>query len=294
MIKFEAELINGKIPYLKKASLIDYNSFKIDAKAEFLVLPRNEEELKITMVAIHKLKVKHYVLGGGTNILFCGDFNGVVVCLKDLKGFSLNGEELTAYAGERLPSLAGVALKNSLSGLEELSQIPGTLGGAIRMNAGAFGREVASLVQSVTVLSEDGEMTEIDNKNCFFGYRESIFSYLNLTIISAKLKLKVSTRQQISAKMEEVKEARKSQPTGFSAGSVFKKTSKGPAGMLIDACGLKGLKSGDAIVSDKHANFIINLGRAKSKDICKLIEKIKRKVYNKFDITLEEEIVKVR
>ena len=246
------------------------------------------------MNAIRKFNVKHFVLGGGTNTLFCGDFNGVVVCLKDLKGTHIEGQTITAYAGERLPNLAGEALKNSLSGLEELSQIPGTLGGAITMNAGAFGREISSMVECVTVLTEDGEIISVDNKNCFFGYRESVFSYLNLTIISAKLKLNISTRQQISAKMEQVREARKTQPTGLSAGSVFKKSSKGPAGMLIDTCGLKGLKVGDAIVSDKHANFIINLGRAKPKDICKLIEKIKRKVYNKFDITLQEEIIKVR
>lgn len=294
MLKFEAELINGKVKYIKKASLKDFNSFKLNAKADFLVLPSSEDELKITMNAIHKFKLKHYVLGGGTNTLFCNDFSGVVVCLKDLKGYAIDGEEVTAYAGERLPLISALALKNSLGGLEELSQIPGTLGGAITMNAGAFGKEISSLVESVTVLTEDGEITNIDNKNCFFGYRESVFSYLNLVIISAKLKLSISTRQQISAKLNEVQQARKVQPAGFSAGSVFKKTSKGPAGMLIDACGLKGLKVGEAKVSEKHANFIINLGRAKPKDICKLIEKIKRKVYNKFDITLQEEIIKVR
>jgi len=210
--------------------------------------------------------------------------------------------------GTMLSLLVSEAVKNSLTGLEWGMGIPGTVGGAIRGNAGAFGKSMADIVKTVTVLelseTRPPKIRKLKNKDCNFKYRDSIFKHKkNLIILSAELQFQKASgpsgqrpggdnKKKIKEKMKEFLDYRKkTQPLGFpSAGSIFKNPPDISAGQFIDRCGLKGKKFGNVKISEKHANFIVNLGKGEAKDVIKLIKLIKKEVKNKFDINLEEEI----
>jgi UDP-N-acetylmuramate dehydrogenase len=298
--------------------LRDYTTFKIGGPARYFFVAKNKEEIKEAILWAKKKKLPFFILGGGSNVLFSDNgFNGLVIKLQN-RQYEIRNSKVIAEAGVPLQKLVLESAKKGLSGLENLAGIPGTLGGAIWGNAGAFGREIGNLVEEVKVLdvgSSKLEVKRLKNKDCKFGYRESIFKRKkNLIILEATLKLKKGNKKEIEEKMKEILKLRKEkQPLEFpSAGSVFKnipirkipkkirerfkeKIKNGflSAGALIEAAGLKGYKIGEAKISEKHANFILNVKNAKAKDVVALMNLIKKRVKNKFKITLEEETQRV-
>jgi UDP-N-acetylmuramate dehydrogenase len=298
--------------------LRDYTTFKIGGPARYFFVAKNKEEIKEAILWAKKKKLPFFILGGGSNVLFSDNgFNGLVIKLQN-RQYEIRNSKVIAEAGVPLQKLVLESAKKGLSGLENLAGIPGTLGGAIWGNAGAFGREIGNLVEEVKVLdvgSSKLEVKRLKNKDCKFGYRDSIFKRKkNLIIFEASLKLKKGNKKEIEEKIKEILKLRKEkQPLGFpSAGSVFKnvpirkipkkirerfkeKIKNGvlSAGALIEAAGLKGYQIDGAKISEKHTNFILNVKNAKAKDVVVLMNLIKKRVKNKFKITLEEETQRV-
>jgi UDP-N-acetylmuramate dehydrogenase len=302
----------------EKISLKEYTTFKIGGPARYFFVAKNKEDLKNTILWAKKKKLPFFILGGGSNVLFSDNgFKGLIIKLQNTQ-YKIRNTKIVAEAGVPLQKLVLETAKKGLSGLENLAGIPGTLGGAIWGNAGAFGREIGDLVEEVKVLDVRGsklEVKKLKKEDCKFGYRNSIFKKRkNWIILEATLKLKRGKKKEIEEKIKEILKLRKEkQPLEFpSAGSVFKnvpiekvpkkirekfkeKIKDGflPAGVLIEAARLKGYQIGGAKISEKHANFIVNTGEAKAMDVLKLIELIKKRVKKKFKIELKEEIVLV-
>jgi len=299
----------------EKVLLKDYTTFKIGGPARYFFVAKNKEDLKNAILWAKKKRLPFFILGVGSNVLFSDKgFNGLVIKLQNTQ-YEIRNTKVVAEAGVPLQKLVLETAKKGVSGLENLAGILGTLGGAIWGNAGAFGREIGDLVEEVKVLdagSSKLEVKKLRNKDCKFGYRDSIFKRKkNWIILEATLRLKKGKKKEIEEKIKEFLRLRKEkQPLEFpSAGSVFKnvpiekvpkeirekfkeKIKNGflPAGVLIEAVGLKGFQIGGAKISEKHANFIVNVGKAKASDVKELIEKIKKEVKKKFKIQLEEEI----
>jgi UDP-N-acetylmuramate dehydrogenase len=299
----------------EKVLLKDYTTFKIGGPARYFFVAKNKEDLKNAILWAKKKRLPFFILGVGSNILFSDKgFNGLVIKLQNTQ-YEIRNTKVVAEAGVPLQKLVLETAKKGLSGLENLAGIPGTLGGAIWGNAGAFGREIGDLVEEVKILQIANGKLQIVNfkkEDCKFGYRESIFKRKeNWIILEAILRLKKGRKKEIEEKIKEILRLRKEkQPLEFpSAGSVFKnvpiekvpkeirekfkeKIKNGflPAGVLIEAVGLKGFQIGGAKISEKHANFIVNVGGAKASDVKELIKKIKKEVKKKFKIQLEEEI----
>jgi len=295
-----------------------YTAFKIGGPARYFFVAKSKEDLKNVILWAKKKKLPFFILGAGSNVLFSDKgFNGLVIKLQNTQ-YEIRNTTVIAGAGVPLQKLVLEAAKKGLSGLENLAGIPGTLGGAIWGNAGAFGREIGDLVEEVKVLDVGGlklEVKKLKKEDCKFGYRNSIFKRRkNWIILEATLKLEKGNKKEIEEKIKEILKLRKEkQPLELPcAGSVFKnvpikkvpkkiqkkfkeKIKNGflPAGVLIEAAGLKGFQIGGAKISEKHANFIVNTGEAKAKDVLKLIELIKKRVKKKFKIELKEEIVLV-
>lgn len=276
---------------LKNEPLKNHTSFKIGGPAdEFCEVTSAEEVEKLIKYAKEK-NIPYTIIGNGSNLLV-GDKGIRGLVIKLAKGFDdaeVLGTKIIAKAGILLSKLAKVALSHSLSGLEFASGIPGTLGGAIYMNAGAYDGEMKDVVKSVTYL-ENGEIkrtTDLD-----FGYRKSRFSGTDCIILSAELELTSAKADDISAKMEDFKERRCSkQPLSMpSAGSTFKRPEGYFAGKLIEESGLKGFTIGGAMVSEKHSGFVVNSGDATARDVLDLIEHIQKTVYEKFGVMLETEV----
>ena len=292
-----------------------YTTFKIGGLAKYFFVAKNKEDLKKAILWAKKREIPFFIFGGGSNVLFSDEgFDGLVIKLSNTQ-YEIRNTKVTAEAGVPLQKLVLETAKKGLSGLENLAGIPGTLGGAIWGNAGAFGREIGDLVEEVKILKIENcklQIAKLKKKDCKFGYRDSIFKKRkNWIILEATLKLKKGKRKEIEEKIKEVLKLRKEkQPLEFpSAGSVFKnvpiekvpkkiqekfkeKIKNGflPAGALIEAANLKGYQIGGAKISEKHANFIVNVGKAKANDVMQLIEKIKKEVKKKFRVQLEEEI----
>lgn len=245
--------------------------------------------LLLSLAKKHKVKVK--LIGNGTNVLFSDlGFDGLVVDLKKLNDVFFKRDEVRAMAGAKLDKLIKFALDHRLSGLEALSGIPATVGGAIVMNAGAFGHNICDYLTTVETLC-DGKIKIYDKQDCKFGYRSSRFFRKKEVVVSASFLLPEGEREIIAAGIKTYTDLRKSiQPSGCSCGSVFKNPKPYTAGALIDKVGLKGASIGGATVSVKHGNFIITAGKAKAKDVYALIQEIKRKVKDAFDIELFEEV----
>jgi UDP-N-acetylmuramate dehydrogenase len=299
----------------EKIPLKEYTTFKIGGPARYFFVAKNKEDLKNAILWAKKKKLSFFILGGGSNVLFSDNgFNGLVIKMQNTK-YKIRNTKIVAGAGVLLQKLVFKTAKKRLSGLENLAGIPGTLGGAIWGNAGAFKREIGDLVEEVRVLdvgTSKLEVKKLKKEDCKFGYRNSIFKRRkNWIILEATLKLERGKKKEIKEKIKEFLKLRKEkQPLEFpSAGSIFKnvpieKVSKKirekfkekikngflPAGALIDAARLKGLQIGGAKISEKQANFILNVKNAKAKDVFALIEKIKRDIKKKFGVKLKEEI----
>lgn len=294
MEKIYNELIKylSKDRVLKNEPMCKHTSFKIGGPADIFVKVNTIEELKNTLNIAKTNKIPVTCIGNGTNLLVKDKgIRGITIKL-DFKDINVNGEEIEVGSGMQLPILAKTAYSNSLTGLEFASGIPGTVGGAVKMNAGAYGGEFKDIVVETTYLNSEQNLKKIQNKEHKFNYRYSIFDETNDIIISTKLKLKKGNKEFIKSKMEEFSLKRKEkQPINFpNAGSVFKRKNEYIPAEIIDKCGLKGYNIGDAYISKLHAGFIINKGNATAQDILNLIEHIKNVVKEKYYINLELEI----
>lgn len=288
----------GKVE--ENVSLSRYTTYKTGGRARCIVYPKNVEKL-ITLLKIVRLNnIKHKILGNGSNLLFSDlDYDGILIKLDEFDDIEVIDNKIRVGAGYSLVKLSRVAMKNSLTGLEFASGIPGTVGGAVFMNAGAYKSDMGYIVQSVKVLTPDYRIIELENRELNFHYRTSFFkTHQDYICIEAYIKLKNGNKSSIDEVMKSrLKRRLDSQPLNYpSAGSVFRNPKDMYAGKLIEDLGLKGLKKGGAMISDKHANFVINTGNAKSSDIKYLIDYAKEKVKEEYgiDLLIEQEFVNWR
>ena len=272
-----------------------HTSFKVGGKADIFVKVYSVEEIKSVLKIASENNIPLFVLGNGTNLLVKDEgFRGIILQVK-LEEISINGTEVLVGAGVKNAVLSKKLTDNSLTGFEFASGIPGTIGGAIKMNAGAYGGEMKDIVSEVTYLDYEGKVCTINNSECEFKYRHSRFFDEQAIILEVKLKLEKGNKSEIENKIKELLEQRtEKQPLEYpNAGSTFKRGDGFITAKLIDECGLKGYSIGGAEVSQKHAGFIINKDNATSKDIISLIEYVQKKVKEKTgkDIKLEIEII---
>jgi len=273
-----------------------HTSFKVGGNADIFVKIKSIENLKYILNFAKNQEISLFVLGNGSNILVTDRGIRGIVCKIEIKKFEIveDGENIfvTIGAGNKNPEIAQKLLKEELTGFEFASGIPGTIGGAIKMNAGAYGSEMKDIVYSTTYMERDGNIKQIKLTEHEFGYRKSIFSNKEYIILETALKLKRGRKEEIESKMQEyLKSRREKQPCDKpSAGSTFKRGENYITAKLIDECGLKGKRVGDAVVSEKHAGFIVNNGNATAKDILELIDFVKNEVYNKSGKRIELEI----
>jgi UDP-N-acetylmuramate dehydrogenase len=271
-----------------------FTTFKMGGKARYFFRAKNKKSFIEAINWSLESGLPLFILGGGSNLLVSDSgFKGLVI-KNESKKYKIEKRKIFAESGTPLSVLLKDAVKNNLAGLEWAAGIPGTVGGAVFGNAGAFGESIGDCLMEVEVFNiEDKKIEILKNKDCKFSYRNSIFKKnKKLVIISALFSLEKSSSKRIKEKIEKfLKHRREHQPLDFlSAGSIFKNSIKVPAGELIEKCGLKGRKIGDAKISEKHANFVVNLGKASSKDVKKLINLAKKSVKNKFGVDLDKEI----
>ena len=287
------EILSKEQIYLNEP-MSKHTSFKIGGPADIFVKPKNINELKNIIEIAKENKIQITVIGNGSNLLVKdGGIRGIVI-KPDFKDIEfLEDNKVKVGAGVLLSKIANEAYNKSLSGLEFACGIPGTIGGAIRMNAGAYGSELKDIVISSKYLDEDLNVHEISNEEHEFKYRHSRFcENKNDIIVSTVLQLKEANKEEIKVKMDENNNSRREkQPINFpSAGSAFKRGEGYITAQFIDKCGLKGYNVGDAYVSEKHAGFIVNKGNATAKDVLELIDIVKKKVYEKFNVNIELEM----
>lgn len=275
-----------------------HTTLKIGGKADILVIVDDIQDIILTLKYAKDKNIPVTLIGNGSKLLVLDNgVRGIVLKIGPMfNGIKVQDNVITAMAGATLPYLAGIARKNSLSGLEFACGIPGALGGAIFQNAGAYGSEMANIIDEVTYLDEDLNVHTAKVSELEFGYRTSMFKNnkdKKYVIISAKMKLQKADVKEIEEIMEQNANSRKEkQPLEYpSAGSTFKRPEGYFVGKLIDEAGLKGKRIGGAEISNKHSGFIVNVDNATAKDVLELIELTKKEIYNKFNVKLEEEII---
>ena len=269
-----------------------HTSFKIGGPADIFVIINNLDELKFILKEANKRKTPVTYIGNGTNLLVKDKgIRGITIKL-NFKDINVQGDIIEAGSGVSIPILAKTAYENSLSGLEFASGIPGTVGGAIKMNAGAYGGEFKDIVIETTVMDKDLKIHTISNREHNFSYRNSVFDSNDDIIISTKLQLSKKSKEEIKSKMEEnIAARRKKQPINMpNAGSVFKRKNNIIPAEVIDKCGLKGYNINGATVSVLHSGFIVNQKNATATDVLNLIKHIKKTVKEKYNEDLELEI----
>lgn len=277
---------------IKDEPMKNHTSFKIGGIADEFCAASGKEEIAELINYAKEKDIPYFVMGNGSNILVSDKgIRGLVIKISgNFSEYEISGNIIRAESGALLSTLAKAAQKAGLSGMEFAGGIPGTLGGAVYMNAGAYGGEMSGIVKSVTYL-KSGEIKKIDN-GFGFGYRKSIFADLGAVVLEAELELTKGNPEEIKAKMEDYKIRRtEKQPLNLpSAGSVFKRPEGHFAGRLIEDAGLKGFRIGGAEVSEKHAGFIVNTGGATADDVLALIKYIQKTVKEKFNVELETEV----
>ena len=292
------EQLNTRCPQLdvrENEPLERHTSFHIGGPAALMALPATQEEAVLCVQTASELGIEPFFMGNGSNLLAADEgVERFIIKSSNLRSCQVRGTVIMADSGVTLARLAVFAREQGLTGLEFAHGIPGTLGGAVNMNAGAYGGEMAQVVRQVTALTHDGEVETLYNFD--FGYRYSAFSDGSRMILGAELELAVGDRQQIAGRMEELAAQRQSkQPLEYpSAGSMFKRPQGHFAGALIEQCGLKGLSVGGAQVSEKHAGFIINRGGATCADVLGLVEQVKQRVLDETGVALEMEVKVLR
>lgn len=279
---------------LKDEPMDKHTTFRAGGKADYLVMPSNEEQVRDLVLLLKKENVPYYVMGNGSNLLVRDQgFKGVIIQIaRKMNQIRVEGETIYAQAGALLSKIAAQALGEGLTGFEFASGIPGTLGGAVMMNAGAYGGEMKQVIVNACVLTSAGEIAVIPADLMELGYRTSVFAKNQDIILSAQLKLEYGNEAVIREYMDELKKQRVSkQPLEYpSAGSTFKRPEGYFAGKLIQDAGLRGFQVGGAQVSEKHCGFVINKDHATATDILSLMEQVSDKVETKFGVRLEPEV----
>lgn len=290
--------ILGSENVLKEEPMKNHTTFRVGGPADWLVTPTEEERTRDVVNLLRAEKVPYYVMGNGSNLLV-GDkgYRGVIIQLgKNLSQVRMTEEGvLYAQAGALLSKIAAEAFAQSLTGFEFASGIPGTLGGAVMMNAGAYGGEMKHVLKDALALTADGELRVLPVEQMALGYRTSIFAQNGDIVLSAQIRLQPGNPEEIRAYMDELKEKRiTKQPLEYpSAGSTFKRPEGYFAGKLIEDTGLRGFQVGGAQVSEKHCGFVINKGQATAADILSLIEQVSDRVEAKFGVRLEPEVKRI-
>lgn len=272
-----------------------HTTFRVGGPADCLVELENTEQLKKIQQYLYAIEMPFMVLGNGSNLLVSDNgYEGIVLQIGNrMSDVQVQGNSVIAQAGAPLAKIARVAMEHGLTGLEFASGIPGTVGGGVVMNAGAYGGEMSQVITRVTVLNKNGELLELDNETMEFGYRNSIIKHQPFVVTEVTFELKPGDAQQIKATMEELNaKRREKQPLEYpSAGSTFKRPEGYFAGELIMNAGLRGKQVGGAQVSEKHCGFVINKENATATDIMQLIHEIQATVEEKYDVKLEPEVI---
>lgn len=282
------------INYKEEISLKNYNTYKINTNAKFLVYPSNEKELILILKKLKEDKIKYFVLGNGSNIIFSMDYyDGVIIKLDNLNQVEYYDDTVTVGAGCLLNKIALETVKKGYSGLIFATGIPGTVGASTAMNAGAYNSDMSNVVKSVKVLNENNEIITLNNKDLMYTYRDSYLkSHKNLIVLSTTFKLtKDENIEDMKKQIEERCQKRiATQPLNEpNAGSVFRNPDNMYAGELIEKSNLKGYNINGAEISTKHANFIVNKGGATGKDIIELIKKVQKEIKEKYNVDLKLE-----
>ena len=275
-------------------NLAPFCTMKVGGYAKYAAFPKTQEELTEAVSFFRASGTDFIVAGNCSNMIFADEFfDGAVIFLNGIKGISVceNGN-IKAFCGETLSSLAIFACENSIKGFEFCYGIPGTVGGGVFMNAGAYGGEISDIFIKGTFIAPDGEIKELFLNKMDFSYRHSVINENGYILVSAEFKGRKGSKEEIRKSMDDFMARRKkSQPLEFpSCGSTFKRPCGHYAGALIEQCGLKGFSVGGAQVSQKHAGFVINRGKASVDDVLMLIEEVRNRVFKKTDIMLEPEI----
>lgn len=283
----------------RKESLAKHTTFRIGGPADYFLKPKSEEEIAGILACCNEREIPYYVLGNGSNVLAEDEgYPGVILHVgrnfsdmeikKNLDGSCL----VRAGSGIMLSKLAKEVAKEGLNGLEFAAGIPGMLGGAITMNAGAYGGEIKDCIQSARVVTRDGGIKVLKKEDLELGYRSSVIQREGYIVTQAEFLLRKGEQEQIYATMEDYQKRRKEkQPLEYpSAGSTFKRPEGYFAGKLIEDAGLKGYRVGDLMVSEKHCGFVVNVGNGTAKDAHQLLEDVSRIVYEKFHVVLEPEV----
>ena len=270
-----------------------HTSFRAGGNAEWFCIPETAEELKAVLAACKKADMPWYVVGNGSNLLVSDDgFSGVIISTGKFDRLDVDGETVTAGAGVLLSKVAAAAWKAGLTGFEFAAGIPGSVGGAAVMNAGAYGSEMKNVLKNVTVLTAEGDVKKIPAEELELGYRTSCMPKIGWLVLEAEYVLVKGEPDAIKAVMDDLAARRRDkQPLEYpSAGSTFKRPEGYFAGKLIEDAGLKGFSVGGASVSEKHAGFVINKDGASASDIYSLCKKVERKVMETFGVSLEMEV----
>ncbi len=293
------ELSVNNIHFEKDAPLCTRTSFKIGGNADIAVFPASENELLLTVAALRDADVRFMFVGNGTNLLFSdAGYRGAVIITKKMRKISVDGNILSVLCGDSFTEAAVAAKEAALTGLEFAYGIPGSCGGAVCMNAGAYGGDVSSVLLDMRVLdTTNGKIFTLTNNEAAFSYRHSIIKdFPHYAVIGARFALEYGSREEIDSRMQELMERRRDkQPLEYpSAGSVFKRPAPEMyVGKMIDELGLRGYTVGGAQISNKHAGFIINVGGATAADVLSLVEYIKKAVLDAYSVELECEICAV-
>ena len=287
----------GEAKVLVNEPMASHTTFRIGGPADYFVMPETVEEVAAVLKLCKEEAAPYFILGNGSNLLV-GDkgFRGVVIQLyKNFDGLQIEGTTVTAKSGAMLIRVAKESGKAGLTGLEFASGIPGTIGGAMVMNAGAYGGEMKDVVSAVTVLTKDGEIKTLTGDEMNFRYRGSVVEDEGYIVLEAVMELKEGNLEEIQARIEELSIQRKTkQPIEYpSAGSTFKRPEGYFAGKLIQDSGLRGYKVGGAQVSEKHCGFVINAGGAAAADVMQLMQDVSDKVNAQFGVTLEPEVKRI-
>ena len=281
--------------YIKlKEPMKNHTTFRIGGEADYFVTPQTKEEVQAVAACCKKFEVPYYIIGNGSNLLVSDrGYRGVIIQIfKMMNQITVEDNLIIAQAGALLSAIAAKALENSLSGFEFAAGIPGTLGGACVMNAGAYGGEMKQVLKEVTVMDYQGRIDTLSVCELEMGYRTSRIAKENLIVLEAKIELEQGDSQVIRSLMDELREKRVTkQPLEYpSAGSTFKRPEGYFAGKLIQDSGLRGFSVGGAQVSEKHCGFVINKDQATAADVEELMRKVSAKVKEKFGVTLEPEV----
>ena len=289
------ELVKGIAPenILVNEKMNKHTSFKVGGVADFFVTVHDHQELIYVLKVARSLRIKTYILGNGTNVIVKDNgFRGIIIKL-DFKHLKIEKDKIVAGAGVPVALLSEFTYRKGIVGYEFLAGIPGTVGGAVKMNAGAFGGEIRDILLETTIIDEKYNLKKLDNQSHNFSYRNSIFFEKKWIIVGSSFKIEKGSIDEIKEKRKSFMQTRREkQPIEFpNAGSIFKRGEDCIPAKLIDDAGLKGYSIGGAQISEKHAGFIVNKGNATSTDIIKLIKYTKEIIKEKYGIELQQEVI---